>query len=243
MERPDVQNATSDAPRNRGERTLRNPERTQERILVAARDEFSQKGLGGARVNAIAEAAGVNKQLLYYYFEDKETLYTAVLEQVYRDIRERGGTLDLDALSPDVAMAAFIRSNFDFLVENRHFVALVNDANIHKARHIKASEQIPALHSALRENLEKTLERGLAEGCFARWVDPMELYISIASLTYFSFSNTFTLSTIFGTDVSSVERMAERRERIVDIILCFLSTPAKDAPPGSEGSASASPSG
>src|SRR6056297_1247055 len=94
----------------------RNPERTRARILMAARTEFSQKGLGGARVNAIAEMAGVNKQLIYYYFEDKEKLYTEVLEQAYRDIRERGGTLNLDALSPDEAMAAFIRSNFDFLV-------------------------------------------------------------------------------------------------------------------------------
>lgn len=207
----------------------RNPERTRARILMAARTEFSQKGLGGARVNAIAEAAGVNKQLIYYYFEDKEKLYTEVLEQSYRDIRERGGTLDLDSLKPDEAMAAFIRSNFDFLVENRHFVALVNDENIHKARHIKTSEQIPALHTALRHSLGRTLDRGLAEGCFARRIDPMELYISIASLTYFSFSNSYTLSAIFATDVSSPGRMAARRERVVDIILCFLRTPAEEA--------------
>lgn len=202
----------------------RNPERTRARILMAARTEFSQKGLGGARVNAIAEMAGVNKQLIYYYFEDKEKLYTEVLEQTYRDIRERGGTLNLDALSPDEAMAAFIRSNFDFLVENRHFVALINDENIHKARHIKTSQEIPALHAELRRSLGRTLDRGLAEECFARRLDPMELYISIASLTYFSFSNSFTLSAIFATDVSSPERMAARRERVVDIILCFLRT-------------------
>ena len=209
---------------NQSDRAQRNPERTKARILEAGRTEFSEKGLGGARVNAIAEMAGVNKQLIYYYFEDKEKLYGKVLEQAYRDIRERGGTLDLDALSPDEAMAAFIRSNFDFLIENPHFVALINDENIHKARHIKTSDQIPALHAALRRSLGHTLDRGLAEGCFARRVDPMELYISIASLTYFSFSNTFTLSAIFATDVSSPERMAARRNRVVEMILCFLRT-------------------
>jgi len=214
------------------EAVQRNPERTRARILMAARTEFSQKGLGGARVNAIAKMAGVNKQLIYYYFEDKEKLYTEVLEQAYRDIRERGGTLNLDALSPDEAMAAFIRSNFDFLVENRHFVALINDENIHKARHIKTSEEIPALHAELRRSLGRTLDRGLAEECFARRLDPMELYISIASLTYFSFSNSFTLSAIFATDVSSPEHMAARRERVVDIILCFLRT-RPETPEGS----------
>ncbi len=208
----------------------RDPEATQARILEAARDEFSQKGLGGARVNAIAAKADVNKQLIYYYFGDKENLYAKVIEQAYRDIRERGGALDLDALSPDEAMAAFIRSNFDFLLENRHFVGLVNDENIHKARHIKTSEQIPALHTELRRNLGETLERGLAEGCFARRVEPMELYISIASLTYFSFSNSFTLSAIFATDVADPERLAARRDRIVEMILCFLKTPEGTLP-------------
>lgn len=226
----EIPDTSAEIVSDEGEKTgaQRDPEATRARILDAARAEFSKKGLGGARVNTIAAKAGVNKQLIYYYFDDKEKLYGKVIEQAYRDIRERGGTLDLDALSPDAAMAAFIRSNFDFLVENRHFVALVNDENIHGARHIKSSDQIPALHKALQMNLGRTLERGLAAGCFARRVEPMELYISIASLTYFSFSNTFTLSAIFSTNVASPERLAARRERIVEMILCYLRAPEGD---------------
>ena len=45
--------------------------------------EFSREGVAGARTDAIARAAGVNKALLYYYFKDKETLYGAVLDQVF----------------------------------------------------------------------------------------------------------------------------------------------------------------
>jgi len=203
----------------------RNPERTKARILEAARTEFSEKGLEGARVNTIAEVAGVNKQMIYYYFDDKERLYTEVLEQAYKDIRERGRTLELDEMDPAEAMGAFIRSNYDFLIENRHFVGLVNDENTHKARHIKTSKQIPALHETLQTSLGRTLQRGIDGGQFARRVEPMELYISIASLTYFSISNTFTLSAIFSTDVTSPDRLAARRERVVDIVLCFLKTP------------------
>lgn len=60
--------------------TERNPELTKKKILDSARLEFSQQGLGGARVNMIAKRAGVNKQLIYYYFTDKDGLYREVLK-------------------------------------------------------------------------------------------------------------------------------------------------------------------
>ena len=58
----------------------RQPDLSRKAILQAALVEFAQEGLAGARVDAIAEAAGVNKALLYYYFHDKESLYGAVLD-------------------------------------------------------------------------------------------------------------------------------------------------------------------
>ena len=59
----------------------RDPVRTRERILRAARREFVAKGIAGARVDAIARAASVNKRMLYHYFGDKEALYRAVLRE------------------------------------------------------------------------------------------------------------------------------------------------------------------
>jgi AcrR family transcriptional regulator len=57
----------------------RNPERTRQRILHAALQEFSAKGLAGARVDAIARRARVNKRMLYHYFGDKKALFHAIL--------------------------------------------------------------------------------------------------------------------------------------------------------------------
>ena len=57
----------------------RDPVRTRERILRAARREFVAKGFAGARVDAIARAAAVNKRMLYHYFDNKEGLYRATL--------------------------------------------------------------------------------------------------------------------------------------------------------------------
>lgn len=211
-------------------RRSRDPERTRERILDAARDEFSNMGLGGGRVNMIAERAGVNKQLLYYYFKDKERLYGAVLERAYRDIRKREMALDLDALSPVEALRKFIHFNFDYTVENPYFVPLLNDENLHKARHVKASDEIPALQGSMKSTLERVIRRGLDDGSFLRDADPVELYISIASLCYFFLSNRYTLSVIFEADLLESDRIAARRIHVSEMILSFLRT-APDLPP------------
>src|ERR1700732_4091576 len=65
------------------------PEESRAAILSAAAKEFSEHGIAGARTDAIARAAHVNKALLYYYFKDKEALYEAVLDQVFSGLRAR----------------------------------------------------------------------------------------------------------------------------------------------------------
>ena len=70
------------------------PEQSRAAILQAAIREFAREGVAGARTDAIARAAKVNKALLYYYFKDKEALYGAVLDQVFGGLsRVRRGSL------------------------------------------------------------------------------------------------------------------------------------------------------
>src|ERR1700681_1238309 len=64
------------------------PEQSRAAILQAAVREFAREGVAGARADAIARAAKVNKALLYYYFKDKETLYGAVLDQVFGGLKQ-----------------------------------------------------------------------------------------------------------------------------------------------------------
>ena len=63
------------------------PEKSRAAILKAAVREFAREGVAGARTDAIARSAGVNKALLYYYFKDKEALYQAVLDEVFSGVR------------------------------------------------------------------------------------------------------------------------------------------------------------
>lgn len=101
----------------------RDAERTREALLDAARAEFAAKGLAGARVLAIAERAGVNKQMISYYFDGKDGLYQALLEQWHEEeqqLAEPGVSLEelvwryleVGHRQPDL-QRLFIRENLD----------------------------------------------------------------------------------------------------------------------------------
>ena len=80
--------------------TRRDPAKNQERILKAATAEFARHGLGGARVDRIAERAGANKRMLYYYYGNKEALFLAVMEASYSQIRNAERSLKLGETDP-----------------------------------------------------------------------------------------------------------------------------------------------
>ncbi len=89
----------------------RDPAATRRKLLAAARREFADHGLAGARVDEIAARAGVNKQLVYHYFGDKDALYLAVLEWVYEEIRTQERELNLEGLPPERAIKKLIESS------------------------------------------------------------------------------------------------------------------------------------
>jgi AcrR family transcriptional regulator len=205
-----------------GEERLRDADRSQSTILAAARDEFAEFGLGGARVDRIAERAGLNKRLIYYYFEDKEKLFQAVLEQAYRDIREQEERLHLTELEPATAVRRLIQFTWDYYLAHPEFLTLLNSANLHKARHLAESRRARELNSPLIETLAAVLERGRKDGSFRGGVDPVQLYVSIAALAYFYLSNSHTLSAIFGRDLLSQRARSERLSHMTDVILGYL---------------------
>jgi TetR/AcrR family transcriptional regulator len=200
----------------------RNPEATQRKLLTAARREFAQNGLAGARVDEIAARAGVNKQLVYHYFGDKDALYLAVLEWVYEEIRAQERKLNLEGLPPEAAIKTLIEASFDHLAAHPDFIVLLNDENRGGARHVRGSRKLEAMHSPLVSMVSKILGDGVRAGIFRRGINPVHLYISIAGLSYFFFSNTPTLSAIFGKDLSSTTAKRTRRKHVVDLVLQSL---------------------
>lgn len=200
----------------------RDPVATRKKLLTAARLEFASHGFAGARVDEIAMRAGVNKQLVYHYFGDKDALYLAVLEWVYADIREQERQLNLEGLPPEKAIRKLIEASFDYLATNPDFIVLLNDENRGGARHVRGSTRLEAMHSPLVKSVSHILHEGVRTGVFRKGIDPIQLYISIAALGYFYLSNTPTLSAIFGKDLSSRAAKRARRRHVADLVLHSL---------------------
>ena len=201
----------------------RNPEKNRERILASALGEFARYGLGGARVDRIAASAGANKRMLYYYFGNKEDLFLAVLESRYAHIRRAEQGLHLADLDPPEGVRRLVRFTWNYYLKHPEFLTLLNSENLHRARHLRRSRQIAAMHSPLVAMLRDLLARGVRGGQFRRGVDPVQLYISIAGLGYFYLSNRHTLSTIFERDLLAARNKSERLKHMTELVLGYLS--------------------
>ena len=200
----------------------RDPERTRGAILAAATEEFTTHGLNGARVDEIARRSGVNKRMIYYYFGDKNGLYLAVLEEIYADIRNAEIRLHLTDRDPVDAMRELVAFTWNYFIEHPEFLSLLSTENLHRAQHLKTSKKIRELHSPLVGIITALLARGVKAKAFRPGIDPVQLYITIASLGFFYMSNRFTLSTIFGRDLGNAEALAERGSLIEDVVLRYL---------------------
>lgn len=219
---PPAAGAAPKAPPRRRTQSAGDAASSRARLLAAAKEEFARFGLMGARVDLIARRADVNKQLIYYHFRDKDGLYAAVLEEIYRDIRLRERQLDLGALNPEAAMRRLVEFTFDYVAANPAFVALLTDENVHGGVHLQNSEVLADLRSPFVGLIAETLERGATKGVFRAGVDPAQFYISLAGMSFFYFTNIHTLSALFAKDLRAPASVGRRRAHILDFVLASL---------------------
>jgi TetR/AcrR family transcriptional regulator len=114
-----TRNSKPESPR------ARNAAASRGAILAHAIAEFAAQGVAGARTAAIAEAAGVNKALLYYYFRDKESLYSASLHEVFSGLFENVLPMLQSSLSPGEKILRLSRIHFEYLLQHPHYPRLI----------------------------------------------------------------------------------------------------------------------
>jgi TetR/AcrR family transcriptional regulator len=206
----------------RPSKIVRNPEASRAKILDAARIEFVTHGLSGGRVDRIADASGVNKNLIYHYFGSKDALYLAVLERIYADLRARQQDEDLRDLPPVQGMKRLVSHTFDHFVATPDLIRLMSIENIHYAEHLKNSRTTKQLYGGLLDTIRILLKRGQEQGVFRGQVDPIDLYLSISGLAYFFLSNQHTLSWLLDRDLAARRRVQKRRQHVVEMVLSYL---------------------
>ena len=198
------------------------PERTVADILEVATREFAEKGLAGARIDAIAAAMRTSKRMIYYYFGSKEALYLAVLEEAYRRIRAIESEAHLDDLLPEDALRKLVGHTVAYQWNHPEFVRLVQSENIQRAQYLSQSKVIRKLNAAAIDGLRHVLERGQKAGVFRAAIDAVDLHMSISALSVFNVANRHTFSLIFERDLESPKALVERRDSIIEMIVRFV---------------------
>ena len=198
-------------------------------IVETATREFAEKGLTGARIDAIAAATRTSKRMIYYYFESKEKLYVAVLEEAYRRIRSIENELQLDELAPEEALRKLVGFTFDYQLANPDFIRLVMTENIHNGVFLAQSKTIQELNVPVIDAVAKVYRRGVAAGVFRPQLDPIDIHMSISALCFFNVSNRHTFALIFKRELDSAEAQQARRDSIVEMIVRFVTFGKKAA--------------
>src|SRR6266581_5799241 len=198
------------------------PEQSRAAILKAAVREFAQEGVAGARTDAIAQSAGVNKALLYYYFKDKEALYDAVLDHVFGGVRAAVHEALSSPLPPREKLAGYVCAHFDYIASNPLYPRIVNAEFLRAGKHPSRLERI-AKHYFRPVFLELSalLKQGEESGDFRR-VNPIHFIPSMISAIVFYFTTAPIMKLMTGGDPMSPKRLVERRAAVLDFISAAL---------------------
>lgn len=197
----------------------KNPELSRRAILQAAAAEFANEGIAGARIDAIAATAGVNKALLYYYFQDKETLYGAALEHTFRGLLEELVRI-LDTDRPvGYKVLAYALTHFNYVASHPHYRRMVQHemmrAGAGQMRHFQ--KLVQTFFRPLLGRLTEVLEAGIAKGEFQR-IEPFQFVNSMIAVVVFYFTSVPVMRAVGGFDPLSPAALNSRRRAMLEFI-------------------------
>ena len=204
-------------------RTRRNdPARTMAEILQVATVELADKGLAGARIDAIAAATRTSKRMIYYYYGSKEGLYLAVLEDAYRRTRETESNLHLSDLTPQQALEKLVERTYERHRENEDFIRLVMSENILRGEYIRQSKNIKKLNLPVIDAIAELYGRGVSEGVFRTGLDPVDIHGLISALAFFNVSNRHTFGAIFQKNADQGLAHALGKDQVIEMVMRYI---------------------
>ena len=199
------------------------PEESRAAILKAAAHEFATHGIAGARTDTIAREAGVNKALLYYYFQDKETLYGAVLDNAFSGLKKAVFHVLDSNLPPRDKIMAYAGAYFDFIASNQLYPRLMQREMMRarEGQSLHIDKVIKNYIQPIFVRVSEVMRDGIAQGDF-RPVNPAHFVPSMVAMIVFYFSSAPVMQKIVGFNPLTPERIAERRAAVLDFISAAL---------------------
>ncbi len=203
---------------------MKSRDTTEEKILAAAQRVFIRKGMDGARMQEIADEAGINKALLHYYFRNKQNLFEAIFEKVFQKIFPNIRMLIGSGKPIEEKLGRFTEHYIDILLEHPFLPTFIL-REINRDPEFLA-EQIKTQGIEVKE-LMPMLEKAMEEGKIRR-MDPRDLVVNILGLSIFPFAAKPLLKImLFKNGAGSYSDFLEKRKATVKTFLLHAILPEK----------------
>lgn len=196
---------------------------TEENILLGAKKVFLQKGFTSARMQEIADEAGINKALLHYYFRTKEKLFEQIFSDAFQLIKQSFTSSLLNSLTFSEFLRAFVHAYLHLLDQMPYLPQFIlQELNRDPSRIITLFEQQKVPMSAIKKLIATEVENGEIIA-----IKPEHLIVNIISLIVFPFVARPIIKTfIFNQNMEDYSRFSEGRgEEIVQFILRAIRIP------------------
>jgi AcrR family transcriptional regulator len=190
---------------------------TREKILQIARSEFALSGLEGARVDRIAEIAGVNKAMIYYHFNPKENLYQAVIDEHMEQISSFLQKKVIETADHEdffLKTAEFLNSLF---ASREDFVPIMLREIASGGDRIKVALTKLIMGKGITHRVREMIDRGIADGAY-RETDSKQALISFLGMNLFYLMLAPAINTVWEID-NEREFRENRPKEIVDLFL------------------------
>jgi len=193
---------------------------TKQKILLAAKHEFVERGLEGARMQSIADIAEVNKAMLFYYYTSKELLYKEVLRSIFIQIFENVSTIIISEIDPQKKIEQFVDSYIKFIYENPDLPRLMLREIAGGAENIR--QVIAEIKHEKNLNVQSSIITIINESIAAKQflpVDPKQTIISLIGmcLMYFIGKPLFEVALEL-QDIDEKQFLEERKNSIVELL-------------------------
>lgn len=194
---------------------------TEERIFESATEVFVEKGMDGARMQDIADHAGINKALLHYYYRTKDKLFNAVFEKIAEEIFRRFAPVLDQNYTLEEKIRFFFREHISFLQKNSRLPSFfLNEINRNPERIRKL------IRKADIDHLWHTLEAQHREEFRKYNITPEmipQIMTSIAAMSVFPFAARGIIETIFGKmGIKFDDYLEQRKEFAADFVIRAL---------------------
>ncbi len=189
---------------------------TEQRILDAANAVFLRRGTGGARMQEIANEAGVNHALLHYYFRSKDQLATAVFQRAAGSLLPAVIKVLLSDIDLKDKVAAVVSTELDHLTRSPHLPAYIISEMAHHPERIEAlvaarTGNAPGvIGEQVKAAVGRQIDAAVAAGTMRR-IDPAQFIVNLISLCIFPFAARPMLMVMLGLDDEKFAAFIEQR--------------------------------